>query len=224
MKVGIAMMSHETNTFSPVITDLDRFSGGRSAPLSGNTALEIFSDTASCLGGYIKVATERNADIVHGIAASAPPSGRAESDAYETICEAIVNLAGQVDALLLDLHGAMATRKFDDGEGELLKRIRSQYPSLPVCVTLDMHANVTEQMVSNCDVLVGYQTYPHIDMDTTAERAANLFFDMLEGKCKPVMRWDSAPMLPHIMRQGTDDYPNRRLNTFLACVPKQHVG
>lgn len=211
MKVGIAMMSHETNTFSPVITDLERFSGGQSEPLSGNSALENYRDTASCLGGFIKIAEERGADIVHGIAAAAAPSGRVNTDAFEYISGAVVELAGKVDALLLALHGAMATCEFDDGEGELLKRIRTQFPDLPIGISLDMHANITEQMVDNCDVLAGYHSYPHIDMDTTAERAANLFFDMLEGKCKPRTHWANAPMLPHVMRQGTDDFPNSQL-------------
>ncbi len=211
MNVGIAMMSHETNTFSPVITDLERFSGGRAQPLQGPEAVRIYRDTASCLGGYIDVATERGATITMGIAAGAPPSGRVENDAYEYMCEQIVGLAGSVDALLLDLHGAMATRTFDDGEGELLRRIKTAHPDLPVCISLDMHANLTQQMVSNCDVLTGYHTYPHIDMDGTARRAANLFFDMLEGKTRPVMHLGQAPMLPHVMRQGTDDFPNRDL-------------
>ncbi len=211
MKVGLAMMSHETNTFSPVITDLDRFSGGHGTPLAGETALEVYRNTASCLGGYIEVAQQRKADLVMGIAASAPPSGPVENDAYEYMCKAIVSLAGQVEALMLDLHGAMATKTYNDGEGELLKRIRQAYPDLPIAISLDMHANITSDMVNNCTVLTGYHTYPHIDMDGTARRAANLFFDMLEGKTQPVMAWDNAPMLPHVMRQGTDDLPNKAL-------------
>ncbi len=211
MKVGIAMMSHETNTFSPVITDLARFSGGRAQPMAGQTAIDVFTNTASCLGGYIEVARGRGAEIVMGIAAGAPPSGRVEDDCYEYMCEAIVSLAGQVEALMLDLHGAMATRSHDDGEGELLARIRQAHPDLPIAVSLDMHANVTQRMVDNCDVLTGYHTYPHIDMDGTARRAANIFFDMLDGKVKPVMHWENAPMLPHVMRQGTDDFPNNQL-------------
>ena len=213
MKVGIAMMSHETNTFSPVVTDLARFSGGREEPLSGEQALRTFDGTASCLGGYISVARERNADIVHGIAAGAPPSGPVEDAAFEYMCDAITDLAQSVDALLLDLHGAMVTKTYDDGEGELLSRIRNAIPGLPICVSLDMHANVTERMVSNCDVLTGYHTYPHIDMDATAARAANIFFDMLAGLGQPVMHWQNAPMLPHVMRQGTDDFPNQALQS-----------
>ena len=221
MKVGIAMMSHETNTFSPVITDLDRFSGGRPAPLTGDAALQVYRDTASCLGGFIRIATERDADIVHGIAAAAPPSGKVETSAYDTICDAIVSLAAEVDALLLALHGAMVTRNFEDGEGELLQRIKQRHPSLPIAITLDMHANITDKIVANCDVLTGYHTYPHIDMDSTAERAATLLFDMLDGKCQPVTHCANAPMLPHVMRQGTDDFPNNQLQQ--RCIEMEQT-
>ena len=120
MKIGIAMMSHETNTFSPVLTDLDRFSSGHGVPLRGEPALNTYRGTASCLGGFIAVAEAQSVDIDMGIAASAPPSGPVENDAYEYMCDAIVELAGRVDALLLDLHGAMTTKTYDDGEGELL--------------------------------------------------------------------------------------------------------
>ena len=103
MKIGIAMMSHETNTFSPVVTDLDRFSGGRNQPLSGQAALDTYRNTASCLGGFINVATEHGVDLVHGIAAAAPPSGRVESDAFEYICNSIVELAQGVDLSLIHI-------------------------------------------------------------------------------------------------------------------------
>ncbi len=211
MKIGIAMMSHETNTFSPVVTDLDRFSGGHGIPLRGEAALNIYRGTASCLGGYIQVAESQDVTIDMGIAASAPPSGPVEDDAYEYMCDAIVELSQRVDALLLDLHGAMTTKSYDDGEGELLRRIRAASPELPIAISLDMHANITELMVSNCNVLAGYHTYPHIDMDSTAVRSAEAFFALLKGDAKPVLRWGNAPMLPHVMRQGTDDEPNASL-------------
>jgi microcystin degradation protein MlrC len=216
------MMSHETNTFSPVITDLARFSRGHAVPLEGQTAIDIFTDTASCLGGYLKVAAQNNADVFIPIAAGAPPSGRVEDNAYEYMCDRIVEGARDCDAMLLDLHGAMATRTYDDGEGELLKRIRAAAPDLPIAVSLDMHANLTEDMVANATIIAGYQTYPHVDMDTCAERAATVLFDYLAGRCKPVMSWANAPMLPHVMRQGTDDFPNRELQEQVAAF--EHGG
>lgn len=215
--VVVAMMSHETNTFSPVVTDLARFSRGGvnkadNTPLAGAEAIAAFSNTASSLGGYLKVCAENNAQVTLPVAGDAAPSGPVENDAYEYMVAAILKaITDDCDAVLLDLHGAMVTQTFDDGEGELLRRIRAQHPAMPIAVALDMHANITAAMVSNATLITGYQTYPHIDMDTTAERAARMLFRHLEGGYLPTMTWGNAPMLPHVMRQGTDDEPNKAL-------------
>ena len=79
------------------------------------------------------------------------------------------------DALYLDLHGAMVTMDHEDGEGELLRRIRSVLPpGMPIVAGLDLHANITPAMVELATALVVYRTYPHIDMAATGERAAAL--------------------------------------------------
>ena len=211
MRIAVAMMSHETNTFSPVVTDLARFSGTGTVPPEGAVAYRIFRGTASCLGGFIEVCEAHQAEVFIPVAAGAAPSGPVAREAYEYMCARIVAAATDCDAMLLDLHGAMVTEDYDDGEGELLSRIRRVAPSLPIALSLDMHANLTEAMVSQADIICGYHTYPHVDMDQTAARAARILFDMLAGRVTPVMAWGNAPMLPHVMRQGTDDEPNRGL-------------
>lgn len=211
MRVAIAMMSHETNTFSPVLTDLARFSSGHDRPRSGAEALVVFRGTASCLGGFIQVCEALGHQMIMSVAAGASPSGPVEDDAYEYMCEQIVSVAQDCEVLLLDLHGAMVTKTYDDGEGELLNRIRHVAPDLPIAVSLDMHANITEAIVSQATVIAGYHTYPHIDMDSTAVRAARVLFSALERGATPTIAWGNAPMLPHVMRQGTDDFPNEAL-------------
>jgi len=211
MRVAIAMMSHETNTFSPVLTDLARFSGGHDRPRSGVEALDVFRGTASCLGGFIQVCEALGHQMAMSVAAGASPSGPVEDDAYEYMCEQIVSAAQDCEVLLLDLHGAMVTKTYDDGEGELLNRIRHVAPDLPIAVSLDMHANITEAIVSKSTVIAGYHTYPHIDMDSTAVRAARVLFSALERGVTPTIVWGNAPMLPHVMCQGTDDFPNEAL-------------
>ncbi|MEM7217661.1 MAG: M81 family metallopeptidase [Pseudomonadota bacterium] len=220
VRVSLAMMSHETNTFSPVITDLARFSRYGDRPSAGAEAIELYTGTKSCLGGYLNICAERGIVPSLSIAASAPPSGPVEDEAFEFMVERIVAGARDCDLLLLDLHGAMVTRSHDDGEGELLRRIRAVAPAIPIAVSLDMHANLTDAMVENATVIAGYQTYPHVDMDTTAERAARMLFRALDGDCMPVMRWGNAPMLPHVMRQGTDDEPNRALQARARAAEK----
>jgi microcystin degradation protein MlrC len=223
MHIVIAQMSHETNTFSPVITDLARFSrAGGNGPVSGDAAMSIFRGTASCMGGYLSVAEHAGADITVAIAAGAPPSGPVEDDAYEYMVNKIIAAAKNgCDAMMLDLHGAMVTRSFEDGEGELLRRIRDVAPDIPIAVALDMHANIYPDIVKHATIITGYHTYPHIDMDGTARRAGNILLDTLAGRVKPVMTWGNAPMLPHIMRQGTDDFPNRELQLRVADMENQ---
>ena len=213
MHIVIAQMSHETNTFSPVVSDLARFSpGGRGKPLEGDSAKDVFRGTASCMGGYLTVAEACGADITIPVVAGAPPSGPVEDDAYEHIAAKIVGAAANgCDALFLDLHGAMVTRSVEDGEGELLRRIRQVNPDVPIAVALDMHANLYEDIVGLSTVIAGYHTYPHIDMYETAELAGRILVDHLQRGVMPTMSWGNNPMLPHIMRQGTDDMPNRAL-------------
>ena len=211
-RVVLAMMKHETNTFSPVPTDLARFSKGAERPLAGAEILAAYRGTGSCTAGFIDVAEAAGAEIVPTIAANAPPSGPVHTAAYEYICDAILeSVAGGCDAILLDLHGAMVTERHEDGEGELLARIREIAPDVPIGVTLDMHANLYPAMVDNANVIAGYQTYPHIDYRETGVRAARPIFAMLRGEVQPVAAWGNRPMLPHVMRQGSGDFPNREL-------------
>ena len=120
-------------------------------------------------------------------------------------------MAGGCDAILLDLHGAMVTERHEDGEGDLLAHIREIAPEVPIGVTLDMHANLYPAMVEHADLIAGYQTYPHIDYHETGVRAARPIFAMLRGEARPVAAWGNRPMLPHVMRQGSGDFPNREL-------------
>ncbi|MCC7097965.1 MAG: M81 family metallopeptidase [Rubrivivax sp.] len=212
MKIVIAQMKHETNTFSPVPTPLARFSGERSTPLEGADAYQAYKGTGTAIGAFLELAEEAGAEIVLPVAANAWPSGPVEDAAYEHIVQRIVDaVADGCDAVLLDLHGAMVTRSFEDGEGELLRRLRAIAPAVPIGVALDMHTNLFPAMVDHATVLAGYQTYPHVDMFETGLRAGRAVFAMLAGRARPSMAWGQRPMLPHVMRQGSDDSPNHEL-------------
>ena len=113
MHVVIAQMSHETNTFSPVVTDLDRFSDGRAEPLHSEDAERLYQGTASCMGGFLQAAQEAGARVSIPVVAGAAPSGPVEDEAFEYIVGRIVAAADAgCDAILLDLHGAMVTRSY----------------------------------------------------------------------------------------------------------------
>lgn len=130
MRVVIAMMKHETNTFSPVPTDLARFSRGQNTPFYGDDAYRAYQGTGSAICGFIDLAEKNGAEIIIPIAANAWPSGPVDDAVYEHICERICSAVAEndCDAILLDLHGAMVTQSREDGEGELLQRIRALAP------------------------------------------------------------------------------------------------
>ena len=211
MRLLLAMMKHETNTFSPVVTDLARFSrAGGPTPDGGSAAIAAYRGTGTVTGAYIEIAEREGAEFELAIAADAWPSGPVEDAAYEAMTATILDAVkrGPWDGILLDLHGAMVTRSHEDGEGTLLKRIRAIDPKSPIAVGYDMHANVYAEMVELADVVAGYQTYPHVDMYGTGRRAGDALIRMIKGQARPTTAWGRLPMLPHVMRQGSADEPN----------------
>jgi microcystin degradation protein MlrC len=215
MRLLIAMMKHETNTFSPVPTPLERF-----RPLYGEAAVRAFRGTGTGLGAYLDLAEREGAEIVLPIAAGAPPSRPLEDEAYahitDTIFEAVAR--GEFDGIMLDLHGAMVTESLEDGEGQFLKRLRAIDAKTPIAVSLDMHANLYDEIIANATVVTGYRTYPHIDTYETGRLAGEILLRAMRGEVNPVMAWGNVPMLPHVMRQGTDDHPNKELQQRCAAM------
>ncbi|WP_282604479.1 M81 family metallopeptidase [Pelagibius sp. Alg239-R121] len=211
MRILTAMMKHETNSFSPVKTDLARFEAWG---LHRNEAvLEAYRGTNMPIAAYIELAEQRGAEIVAPVASEAMPSGLVEREAYETLVTWILEplQEGGIDAVFLDLHGAMTAEHVPDGEGELLRRIREIAPDVPIAVTLDMHTNLTETMVSNCDVMIGYKSYPHTDMYDVGKQIGIVLWDKIEGRTNPVMVWGPAPVLAQTLRMGTSDEPMKSL-------------
>ena len=217
MRLVIAMMQHETNTFSPVPTPLERFARGntRPVPFEEDEVLPAFKGTGTALGSFIEVAEAEGAEMVFPIAASAWPSGLVEDNAYEYMTERIYDcVAKGCDGILLHLHGAMVTESQADGEGPLIHRLRELAPEIPIGVALDMHTNLYPDMVELADVVAGYQTYPHIDIYETGLRAARPILAMIKGEVRPTMAWGNRPMMPHVMRQGSSDSPNREIQAM----------
>jgi microcystin degradation protein MlrC len=209
MKFVIAQMQHETNTFSPVPTPWEAF--GNRGPLVGSDALEGVRGTGVPMAAFLDLARKANAAVVTPVAAWANPSGPVDGAAYDRICALICDAVRRgCDAVFLDLHGAMVVEgRTDDGEGTLLERIRAIAPAMPIAVSLDLHANVTERMVRNCDVIAGYKTYPHVDQYEAAERAGAILLRYLEGEVEPVMAWGNRPLLAYTLRQNTAESPMR---------------
>jgi microcystin degradation protein MlrC len=204
VKVVAARLNHETNTFSPVPTPLASF--GPDGPAFGRAAHESAKGTRTALGAFIDACEARGARIEVAVNATANPSGRVDASAFETLAAAIADaVGGGCDAILLDLHGAMVTTAHDDGEGELLRRLRAIAPQVPLAVALDLHGNITQAMIDCADVIVGFKTYPHVDMYETGAHAARLLFDWLDGGPRPSIAWAQPPLLSHTLRSATGE-------------------
>ena len=224
MKLLLASFKHETNTFSPVPTPTERFFGYRPIMVTGEAAIAAHRGTGSALGGFLTVAEQAGAQVHLAVAADANPSGPVHDEAYERISGVILDAVrqGGWDGILLDLHGAMVSQSHEDGEGELLRRLRAIDPVTPVGVTLDMHANIYDDLVRLSTVITGYHTYPHVDVREAGELCARVLVRAIRGEVKPVMRWANRPMLPHVMRQATHAEPNRGLQA--ACRAHEETG
>ncbi len=206
MRILCAMLKHETNTFSPIVTDLARFEDW--SLHYGAAAARAYRNTAMPLARYIHLAEEAGAEVITPLAAEAMPAGPVTREAYEHLCGTILTaVEAGCDMALLDLHGAMVSEGIPDGEGELLARIRRIAPDLPIAVTCDLHCNLTAAMVENCTALIGYKTYPHTDMAEVAEQVARIVLAAWRGDARPVMAWGQIPLLSQTLRQGTEDAP-----------------
>lgn len=222
MKLVLAMMKHETNTFSPIVTDWARFEAW--GLYTGQAAIDAYAKTNMPLGVYLKLARDYGAEVVLPMAAEAMPGGKVTADAYRRLTDPILEaVKAGCDGCLLDLHGAMVAEGTDDGEGTLLERIRAIAPDLPIAVTLDLHCNLTPKMVQNCTGLIGYKTYPHVDMDVVAGQVGRVVMEFIAGKRpKPAMALRQLPLLSQTLCQGTDDEPMK--SAIQACVDEEAKG
>src|SRR3569832_909862 len=168
-RIAVGGFLHETNTFAPTKAAYADFvhGGGWPAMTEGTDIPKVMRNINVGLAGFIGEAETHGWELVPTIFAAASPCAHVTKDAYERIAKAIVDgiaNAGPLDAGYLDLHGAMVADHLDDGEGEILRRVREVIgDSLPLVASLDLHANVTPAMVHHADALIASRTYPHVD-------------------------------------------------------------
>ena len=179
------------------------------------------------LAGFIGQAETNGWELVPTIFAAASPSAHVTEDAFERIVKVMVDgirNAGPLDAVYLDLHGAMVTEHFDDGEGEVLRRVREVIgKDLPLVVSLDLHANVTPAMVEHADALIAYRTYPHVDMADTGRAAARHLALVLRSGQRFAKAFRQLPFLIPISWQCTNDQPTKSIYQKLAALESATV-
>ena len=207
---------HETNTFGPSLATYKDFvgGGGYGRMSEGEDLREKVRGVNAAIGGAMEVGEQEGWECIPTLYCMASPSAHVTEDAFERITTRLLELiaqAGEIDGICLDLHGAMVTQHLDDGEGEILKRIRAQVGAdLPITVSLDLHANVTPLMVEMADVLESYRTYPHVDMAETGRRSARMMARLLAGE-KFAKAFRQIDFLTAISWQTTFENPAKAL-------------
>lgn len=185
MRIGFAGFLHESHSFAPRPTGWAEFlhPGGLPELVRGEEMRRRLRGTSTCAGAAMEAAAEH--DCVPLAWCFANPAGPVTAEAFERItaiiCAALSDAhsaEAPLDAVFLDLHGAMVSDGFPDAEGEVIRRVRAIVgPQVPIAVTLDPHANMTRAMCEGADLVVPYRTYPHVDMREVGRRALRLLVE-----------------------------------------------
>ena len=216
-RIAVGGFQHETNTFAPSLATYDEFAKGGGWPgLSRGADLEPATKGMNLpVAGFIEEARKRGHEIAPLAWAAASPCSYVTADAFERIAGMIcedLKKALPVDAVYLCLHGAMVVETYEDGEGELLERVRKIVgPDIPVVASLDLHSNTTQKMMDNADVLIAYRTYPHVDMANTGKMTAEHLDGLLKGSGATYKAFRQAPFIIPINFQCTYMEPSKTI-------------
>src|SRR6202167_6697048 len=228
-RIAVGGFLHETNTFAPTKAAYDDFvhGGGWPAMARGADVLKVMRHINVGLAVFVAQAQADGWELAPTISCAASPSAHVTKDAFERVAKVMIDgikAAGPLDAVYLDLHGAMVSEHFDDGEGEILARVRSLIgKDLPLVVSLDLHANVTPQMVEHADALIAYRTYPHVDMADTGRAAARHLALLLREGRRFEKAFRQLPFLIPISWQCTNDFPTKGIYEKLAAMENEAV-
>jgi len=209
MRIIIGGISHETNTFNPLPTRLDAFRIHREEDLLSNEAVTLLM--------------ERGIDVVPTVYAVAPPSGLVEKRTYTRLKEELLNRiesAKRVDGICLFLHGAMEVEGVGDGETDLVSAIRQEVgKDVLIAASLDLHGNITPELVKHADILTAYRTAPHVDVGETRARAARLLVNCIKSKMRPASVMVKLPILLPGEKAVTSVEPAASLYHRLPEIP-----
>lgn len=193
-RILVCAFHQETNTFNPIVWDIDRFGTNREFEGAARLEKSLVGNT-TLHGGYTAI-TEAGGEVVPTIFLHSSSGGRVADEVLNHLCERMAHYikTEEFDGIYAALHGATCTENEDDACGFFLETVRNLVGDKPVAVSFDLHAKVTDKVLKNADIVCGYQTYPHIDFFETGYRAAKHLMGMLEGK-KYYMAAVNLPML-----------------------------
>ena len=227
-RIAVGGLHHETNSYAPQPATFERFVEADGWPplLRGEAMFAGSAGINLAITGFIDAARAAGHELVPLVWANACPSAPVTEDAFERLAAMMqedLAAAGPIDAIYLDLHGAMVTDHLPDGEGELLARIRRQAGGIPIVAALDLHANLSGAMVAASDALVAYRTYPHIDLAVTGARCLPLLERLLAGE-RLAKAWRRIDFLVPLPWQCTTIEPGRDLYALIDALERDGIA
>ena len=210
MRIATGGISHETSTFAPTPTTAREFETGIGF-FRGAEILARFRGANNCTGGFITGADRHGFELIPLLWTFAYPGGLIPRGDYDSLkAEFLDGLkkALPVDGVLLDLHGAMVIEGIDDGDGDFIQAVRGIVgPKCPIVATFDLHGNHTQLRVEAADAVIGFDTYPHVDMAERGVEAADLIVRIIRGDVRPVMAMRELPLFWSAACQVTSHPP-----------------
>ena len=185
MKLGIAGLGHETITFWPGTTGLDAF---KKDELKGLDIIKKRRGTNTSIGGFIDVCETHCVEMHPICVAFGGVTATVADGVFEHYIEEIKNGLEEtdLDGILLELHGAMVTESLQDTETHIVKEIRKTVGyDMPIMVALDLHANISHNILEEATMVFGYHRSPHLDRAETGNRAAKTIIDVIRGEIQP---------------------------------------
>jgi microcystin degradation protein MlrC len=227
LRIAAAGFMHETNTFVPRPTTFEDFAVAQQYPglCFGEDMLRRIAGRNLGVTGFAEVASKAGHRIMPICWSFAQPGGVVADHAFERISAMIVEPLGYLDpdVVFLELHGAMVTEAHEDGEGELLRRVRAVVgPDVPIVCTLDLHGNISEASVKAASLMTAYRTYPHVDWGDTGRRAARFLPDVMRWGARPASAFRRHDALIPVTAQSTYTEPGRGIYGLIEGLEKKH--
>lgn len=225
MRIAFAQIWQETHTFNPILTGVEDFKHG--GLYFGNEIIEKMEDLGE-IGGFLKAIKEESQPIellpiIRGWAMS---GGRISNNAlkfFEAELRSGLTKNLPVDGIYLSMHGAAASEIVDDFEGYLLLVVRKIVgDSVPIVVSFDHHANITQLIIDQVDALIGYQTQPHDPLET-GYRSGKMLIPILKKEVKPTLAWHKIPMTAPADLGSTSKWPMKAWFDLARTIEK-HPG
>ncbi len=208
-RIAIGGFSHETHTFLDKRTEVEDFYAREVQ--YGDRVIEDNRRVRNYIQGFIEVLEEADAEMIGTVNASAGVHGYVTAEAFEKFTGDMVNGldgVGNLDGVLLALHGAMASEEYDRAEAEVVRRVRAAVgDNIPIMVTLDLHANEDHELTDVADAVFACKEYPHTDTKETGMAAARCMLAVLTGEFRPAMAIHKPGIISPSVFQGTDVSP-----------------